>query len=334
MTNPFASRITGTGSAFPETRISNHEMSKRVETSDEWIRERTGIVERRFSRTGYEPEQNSSLGTIAATRALEMAGKSAADIDLILYATCTPDTPLPSSACWIQKKLGAKNAWAVDLNAACSGFVYALTMADQFLKAGTHKTALVVGAEVLTSITNFKDRSSCILFGDGAGAVVVERVAADEPRRILWSHLGSDGNYWDFFHVPVGGSNEEITPQAHERGADKMHMKGQEMYKFAVKTLSSHATQALEANGLGIQDLHWFVPHQANLRILEGVAKRLSLPMEKVIVNLDRYGNTSSATVPTALDEGVRDGRIQPGQTVLLDAFGAGLTWGSILLRW
>ena len=330
----FASRITGTGSAFPKTRLTNHEISKKVETSDSWITERTGIRERRVSQPGLEDETNSSLACQAALRALEMANKRPEDIDQIIFATITPDTTVPSAACWVQKKLGAHRAFAVDMNAACSGFVYGLATADQFIKSGQSKTSLVIGAEVLSSVINWDDRGSCILFGDGAGAAVIEQVPTDSPRKILSSHLKSDGTLWDLFIIPASGSKMEVTPEVIENKLNKMHMKGKEIFKVAVKTLADFALEALEANQLSLSDLDWFIPHQANLRIIEAVAKRLNCPMEKVLINVDRFGNTSSATVPTVLDEAVRSGQIKPGQTVLLDVFGAGLTYGSILLRW
>jgi 3-oxoacyl-[acyl-carrier-protein] synthase-3 len=331
---PFSSRMSGIGSAFPDKIMTNADISKLVETNDEWIRERTGISERRMSIAGKESEKNSSLGLKAAQRAMEMAGKRPEDIDAIFYATCTPDTLVPSTACWLQMKLGAKRAWGVDLNAACSGFVYGVAMADQFVRSGQVKTALVVGADVLSPFVNWSDRSSCILFGDGCGAAIVEQTSNDNPRRILSSHLGTDGNQWEVFYMPAGGSAMEVTHDAIDQGLNKMQMKGKEIFKFAVKTLADYAVTALETNGMKKEDLDWIVPHQANLRIIEAVAKRLDFPMERVLVNIDRFGNTSSATVPTALDEAVRDGRVKPGQTVLMDVFGAGLTYGSILMRW
>lgn len=330
----FASRITGTGAAYPSRRLTNDELSRRVETSDEWIRERTGISERRIATPGKPEDQNSALGTQAALQALQMAGKRPEEIDLILYATCTPDMLIPSTACMMQMRLGATRAWALDLNAACSGFVFALATADQFLRGGNFRTALVVGGDLLTAFTDWEDRGSCILFGDAAGAAVVERVGADSPNRILSCHLGSDGKLWDLFFIPAGGSNLEVTPERHEEGLNKMQMKGREMYRIAVNTLTDYALQALEANRLSVRDIDWIIPHQANLRIIEAVAKRLGVPMEKVIINIQKLGNTSSATVPTALDEAVRGGKIRPGQLVLLDVFGAGLTYGSLLLRW
>lgn len=335
----FAARITGTGSAFPKRVVANEEIVAQlaefgVETSDQWIQERTGIKERRIADADNPAEYNSALGTAAARNALDMAGKTPEDIDQIIYATCTPDTKLPSSACWLQQEIGASNAWATDINAACSGFVYGVTIADQFIRTGQTKTALVVGSEVLTSINNWEDRSVCILFGDGAGAVIVEQEDPDSSHRILSSHLKSDGRLWEILHVPGGGSRMGMTP---ERMLEKRHliqMNGKEVFKAAVRTLTDFAVLALEENRLSVEDLDWFIPHQANFRIIEAVAKRLSLPMEKVVLNVDRYGNTSSATVPTALDEVVRAGTITSGDTILFDVFGAGLTYGSLLLRW
>ncbi|MEO7162597.1 MAG: beta-ketoacyl-ACP synthase III [Bdellovibrionia bacterium] len=330
----YASRIIGTGSAFPETRVTNEDLSKRIATSDTWITERTGIKERRISTPGNPNEFNSSLGFLAATRALEMAGKKPEDIDQIIYSTCTPDTLIPSTGCWLQMKLGATRAWAIDLNAACSGYVFGLTVADQFIRTGNVKTSLVIGADVLSAFTNWDDRTSCVLFGDGAGAAVLERVPAESSSRILSTHLKSDGNLWDLFHLPAGGSRQEVTPEIHAQKLNKMQMKGKEIFKAAVRTLADYAVEAVEANGLTLADVDWVIPHQANLRIIDAVAKRLDIPMKKVLVNIDRYGNTSSATVATALDEAVRDGRVKSGQIVLLDVFGAGLTYGSLLLRW
>jgi 3-oxoacyl-[acyl-carrier-protein] synthase-3 len=332
---PFSSRIAGIGSAFPSRILTNEELSRSVDTNDEWIQERTGIRERRIADPQKNPdERNSALAARAALQALAQAGKKPEDIDGILYATCSPDTPVPSTACWLQQKLGANQAWAMDLNAACSGFVYGLTIADQFVRCGTAKTILVVGAEVLSSIVNWTDRGTCILFGDGAGVAVVERTEADAKNRILWSKLRADGSLWDVFQIQAGGSNQPSTPEILEAKLDKMQMKGREIFKIAVRTLADYAVEALEKNGLKVSDLDWFVPHQANLRIIEAVAKRLDFPMDRVLVNVDRFGNTSAATVPTALAEGVADGRVRPGQLVLMDVFGAGLTYGSLLVRW
>lgn len=336
MTQPFfASRISGIGSAFPAKILTNDELSKTVDTADAWIQERTGIRERRIAEPLKNPaERNSALGARAALQALQQAGKKPDQIDAILYATCSGDTPVPSTACWLQNEIGATRAWAMDLNAACSGFVFGTSIADQFIRTGSAQTILVVGAEVLSSITNWEDRGTCILFGDGAGAAIVERTTPDAPNRILWSKLHSDGRLWDLFQIEAGGSNRPNTPETLAARLDKMQMKGREIFKEAVRTLADFAVEALESNGMKPQDLDWFVPHQANLRIIEAVAKRLQFPMERVLVNVDRFGNTSAATVPTALAEGVYDGRVKPGQTVLMDVFGAGLTYGSLLMRW
>jgi 3-oxoacyl-[acyl-carrier-protein] synthase-3 len=332
--SPWSAKITGTGSAFPANRVTNEDLSRRLETSDQWIRERTGIVERRISEHGNPEELNSALGHKAALRALEMAGKKPEDIDQILYATCTPDTLIPSTACWLQKKLGAKRAWAMDLNAACTGFVYALATADAAIRSGQSKLTLVVGADVLSAFTNWEDRTSCILFADGAGAAVIERTNAGDKHRILSTHLGSDGELWDLFHIPAGGSALELTPEAHQKHLGKMHMKGTEIFKIAVRTLADFAETALAQNGYKASDVDWLVPHQANIRIMEAVAKRIGIPVEKVLINIGKFGNTSAATIPTVLDEGVRSGRVKPGQLLLLDAFGAGVTYGSALVRW
>lgn len=335
----YAATITGTGCAFPERRVTNDTIVERLEeanisTNDRWIRERTGIRERRFSDLTNPNEHNSSLGLAAAQKALEMAGRTPGDIDQIIYATCSPDTLIPSTACWLQHKINAPQAWAMDINAACSGFVYGLATADKFIQSGQTLTALVVGAEVLNPFINWRDRGSCILFGDGAGAAIVERTSPEAPARILSSHLLSDGNLWELLYIPAGGSSMEVTPDRFSKNLHKMHMNGKEIFKVAVRTLSDFANRALESNGFTMDDLDWFIPHQANFRIIEAVVKRLNVPMEKVIVNVDRYGNTSAATIPTALDEAVRDGRIKKGQLILLDCFGAGLTYGAILMRW
>jgi 3-oxoacyl-[acyl-carrier-protein] synthase III len=335
----FAAKISGTGSAFPETAVTNDDIAQRlaglgVETNDKWIRERTGIQERRHSRVGYETEQNSSLGLRAAKNALEMAGKEPGDIDQIIYATCSPDTLMPSTACWLQHKLGAPRAWAMDINAACSGFIYGLVTVEQFIRSGQTQTALVVGGEVLSQLVNWHDRTSCILFGDGAGAAIVEQVPADSERRLLSSRLLSNGNNWSHIHIPAGGTNMELTPERINQNLHKIHMNGRELFKTAVRRLTDFALEELAENNLTVETLDWFIPHQANIRIIDAVIKRLGIDKAKVLINLDRFGNTSAATVPTVLDEAVRDGRIQPGHTLLLDAFGAGLTYGAITLRW
>lgn len=335
----FAVKITGTGSAFPAKRVTNHELSEKlaqlgVETNDQWIRERTGIHERRYADMAADDKPNATLAAKASTRALEMAGKSPEDIDQIIVGTCSSDYFLPSTACFLQRKLGAKNAWAMDINAACTGFVYGLATASQFIMSGQTKTALVVGSEVLHPYLNWHDRTSCILFGDAAGAAIVEQVPEDNPERILSWHLSSDGNCSDLLYVPGIGDNQNFESDGDGADRSKMVMNGREIFKIAVRTLAEFAQLALSSHGITIDDVDWFVPHQANRRILEAVAKRLNVPSDKILINVDRYGNTSSATIPTVLDEAVRDGRVKKGQLLLLDAFGAGFTYGSMLVRW
>ena len=335
----FAARIIGTGSAFPPKRVTNADLSHQlaqlgVETNDQWIRERTGIRERRYADLTQQMRPNAALAAEAAMKALEMADRSAQDLDQIILATCTPDVLVSSAACWVQHQIGANRAWAMDINAACSGFVYGLVTAGQFIASGQSRTVLVIGSEVIHPFLNWEDRSSCILFGDGAGAAVVEQVPADHEHRILSWHLSSDGKYWDLLYVPPFHQGQPGLTNSVHCNDSKMIMNGREIFKIAVRTLTDFATLALTSNNLSVQDVDWFVPHQANQRILEAVAQRLGFPPEKLLINVDRYGNTSAATIPTALDEAVRDGRIRKGQLLLLDAFGAGFTYGAMLIRW
>lgn len=320
------SRIAGTGSFLPEKVLTNDDLSKIVDTSDEWIRTRTGIRERHIAGEG---ENSSDLGYQAALRALEAAGVAPSDIDMIVVGTTTPDIVFPSTACLIQARLGAEGCMALDVNAACSGFIYALTVADKFIRTGDAKTVLVVGAETLTRITDWTDRTTCVLFGDGAGAVVLK---ADSEAGILSTHLHADGSKKELLWNPVGVS-AGFKPEETNNGS-RILMKGNDVFKYAVKALDSVLDEALHANQLDKHDLHWLVPHQANLRIIEATAKRLDMSMDQVVVTVDRHGNTSSASVPLALDEAVRDGRIQRGQLLLLEAFGGGFTWGSALIRY
>jgi len=321
-------RITGTGSYVPAKVLTNLELERIVATSDEWITERTGIRERHLANPG---EACSDLAVKAAERALKAAGVSAAELDLILLATCTGDYPLPATACLVQHRLGATRAAACDLSAACCGFVYALSVADAYIKTGL-RHVLVIGSEVMSAITDWTDRNTCILFGDGAGAAVVS--ASDGERGILSSHLRSDGALCDLITVPGGGSRN---PPSEKMVAERMQflkMKGNETFKVAVRTLEDIARETLAANNFTVKDLDLYVPHQANARILKSVADRLGLPLEKMVLNLDRYGNTSAASVPIALDEAVQAGRIKEGSLVMIGAFGAGLTWASALIRW
>jgi len=321
-------RIAGTGSYVPERVLTNADLERMVATSGTWIVERTGIRERRIAAPG---EACSDLGTKAAERALAAAGVAAADLDLILVATCTGDSPLPSTACLIQQRLGAVRAAACDLSAACCGFVYALAVGDAYVKTG-FRHVLIVGSEVMSMITDWTDRGTCILFGDGAGAVVLS--PSEGERGILSSHLHSDGNLWDLICVPGGGSRMPPSEKMLAEGLQYIKMKGNETFKVAVKTLEEAAREALSANHLSVDDLDLYVPHQANVRIIKAVAGRLGLPMEKVVLNMDRYGNTSAASIPLALDEAVREGRLKDGSLVMIEAFGSGLTWASAVIRW
>lgn len=335
----YSTRITGTGSAFPENVISNQELARRlavldVQTSDQWIQERTGIRERRYSDLSRQDEQNSSMATAAAVSAMEMAGKKPEDIDQIIVGTCTPETLIPSTSCYIQQKLGARNAWAMDLNAACTGFIYGLVVAGQFIRSGETRTALVIGSEVLHPYLNWQDRGSCILFGDAAGAAIVESVPGDHESRVLSWYIHSDGRLSELLYLRAYHPDEPLNPDGEMKMAGKIIMNGREIFKAAVRTLSQCARQVLTKSGMTINDVDWFVPHQANKRIIEAVAHRIGVPMGKVLINIDRYANSSAATIPTILDEAVRDGRIKKGQLLLLDAFGAGLTYGAILVRW
>jgi 3-oxoacyl-[acyl-carrier-protein] synthase III len=321
-------RITGTGSYVPAKVLSNTDLENMVATSDQWITERTGIRSRYVVGPG---EACSDLAVKAARRALEAAKIGAADLDMILLATCTGDYPLPATACLIQHQLGATKAAACDLSAACCGFVYALSMADAYIKTGM-RHVLVVGSEVMSAITDWTDRNTCVLFGDGAGAAVVS--VSEGANGILSTHLRSDGALWELIAVPGGGSR---LPPCEKVVAEKLNcikMKGNETFKVAVRTLEEIARETLVANKVTVADLDLYVPHQANMRILTAVADRLGLPLEKVMLNLDRYGNTSAASIPIALDEAVRQGRIKDGSLVMLGAFGAGLTWASALIRW
>ena len=313
---------------MPTRVVTNADLERMVATSDTWITERTGIRERRVAA----PEEAcSDLGVKAAERAMASAGIDPLQLDLILVATCTGDSPLPSTACLIQERLGAKRAAACDISAACCGFVYALAVADAYVKTGMQRV-LIVGSEVMSALMDWTDRSTCILFGDGAGAAVI--AASESDRGLLSTHLHSDGNFWDLICVPGGGSRFPPSEKMVSEGLQYLKMKGNETFKVAVKSLEEVARESLAANGLTIDDVDVYVPHQANIRILTAVADRLKLPAEKILLNIDRYGNTSAASIPLALDEGVRDGRIRDGSLVMMAAFGGGLTWGAALMRW
>jgi len=320
------SRIAGTGRFLPERVLSNFDLEKMVDTTDEWIRERTGIERRHIAAPG---QTTADLAEQAARRAMEAAGVTAADIDFLVVGTTTPDVVFPNVGCLLQDRLGIHGCAAFSVEAACSGFIYALSIADRFVATGKARCALVIGAETLSRITDWSDRTTCVLFGDGAGAVVLQ--PADEPG-IISCHLGADGSYKDLLYFPYGPSRR---PDAMYGGEGAfIQMKGNEVFKVAVKTLEGIVQEALAANRMDQAAIRWLIPHQANLRIIQATAKRLGLPMEQVVLTLQDHGNTSAASVPMALDVAVRDGRIQRGDLVMLEAFGGGFTWGASLLRY
>ena len=330
MTFEHSTRIIGTGHYLAEKVLTNDDLSKIVDTSDEWIVERTGIHERRMAG---DKIATSDMGAAALNNALQMASMSANKLDMIICGTVTPDYPLPATAPIIQQKLGVTNHCAsFDLSAACAGFLYALTIADSMIKQGNAKTIGVIGAEVLTRIIDFKDRTTCVLFGDGAGAVVV--TGDTSGRGLLSSHLFSDGSLTEVLKIPAGGSVSPITESALRERQQFVKMNGREVFKHAVRYLADASEKAFEANNVTAADIGLVVPHQANTRILEAVAKRIGVPMEKFVLNLARFGNTSSASIPIALDEAVRDNRVKDGDLLLMIALGAGLSWGSALVKW
>jgi 3-oxoacyl-[acyl-carrier-protein] synthase-3 len=318
-------RITATGSDLPERVLTNAELEGMVETSDAWIRERTGIRERHIVAPA---ESTADLAERATRRALDAAGRDAGAIDLIVVATTTPDRVFPSTACLLQARLGIHGCAAFDIQAVCTGFVYALGVADKFIRTGAARCALVLGAETISRIIDWTDRSTCVLFGDGAGAAIVE--ASEEPG-IHSTHLHADGHYAELLHVPQGVSKEHDEVAA---GRAFVEMKGNEVFKMATNTLGRIVDETLAFNELDKDAVDWLVPHQANIRIIAATARKLKLPLERVIITVDHHGNTSAASVPLALDQGVRDGRIQRGDTLLLEAFGGGFTWGSALVTW
>jgi len=328
--HPVRSRILGTGHYSPARTVTNCDLETVVDTSDEWIRTRTGIRERRFAADG---ENTSDMAAAAARRAIEAAGITPRDLDLIVVATVTPDMPLPATAVFVQQKIGARSDCpAFDLAAACAGFIYGLSVGDRFIRSGGAGHVLVIGVELLSRVLDWSDRTTCVLFGDGAGAVVLG--PGDDPDvGVLSTHLYSDGTLAEALTIPGGGTRHPATPSTVAERMHYVHMDGREIFKVAIRSLASASRAALVAASLRPDAVDWVVPHQANLRILEGVSQRVSIPMDRFIVNIDRYGNTSSASVPIALDEGFRSGRIEPGQTLLLIALGGGISWGSGLIR-
>ncbi len=315
-------RIAGIGSFLPEKVVTNHDLEKTMDTSDEWIRERTGIKRRHIAA---DNETTSSMGVIAAQRAMQMAGVGPDDIDLIIVGTATPDRAFPSTACTIQRQLGVRGCPAFDLSAACTGFVYGLDVANRFIVSGGAKTAIVIGAETLSRIVDWEDRGTAVLFGDGAGAVVLK---ADDEAGILATHIHADGEYEELLHVEQGVSAVTGTAGAY------IKMEGNAVFRRAVATFDNIARETIADVDGHLDDIDWFVPHQANMRIIKAAAKKLKMPMERVIATVDEQANTSAASIPLALDLAIRDGRIQRGQTLLLAAFGAGFTWGSAMLKY
>lgn len=327
--NPITAKIIGTGSFLPEKVFTNSDFEKIVETSDQWITERTGIKSRHFAEKNMA---SSDLATHAAKKALKAAGVEAKDLDLILVATITPDMFFPPTACFVQANIGAKNAAAFDIVAVCSGFVYALSVAESFIKSGKYKKVLVIGVEVMSKIINFEDRNTCVIFGDGSGAVVL--VPSKNNDGVLSTHLYSDGNYAEMIQMPGGGSRNPISKEIIEKKLHYVHMNGRETYKIAVKMLTKACLDAIKHNKLTPEDIDVFIPHQANLRIIDAVASRLKFPKEKIVVTINQHGNTSAASIPLALDYAVKEGRIHDGDYILMVTFGGGLTWASALIKW
>ncbi len=319
------SKIVGTGRYLPERVLTNFDLEKMIDTSDEWIRTRTGVERRHVCA---EDETTSDMCVEASKVAIEDAGIDVSDIDLVIIGTTTPDLIFPNIATLVQHRLGIPACTAFSLEAACTGFIYALGTADKFIKTDETKCALVIGAECITKLVDWNDRSTCVLFGDGAGAVIVKR---SDKAGIISCRLGADGQYKDLLYYPVGASKD-----LYKAGTDEaaILMKGNEVFKVAVKTLGNVASEALDAAGVDKSELDWLIPHQANLRIIQATAKRLDLPLDKVILTVQDHGNTSAASVPMAFDVGIRDGRVKPGQLVLMEAFGGGFTWGSVLMRY
>lgn len=331
MKTPYRSRVAGIGSYLPERILSNHDLEKMVDTNDQWIRERTGIERRHLAAEG---EYTSDLCLKATVKALEDAQMKATDIDFILIATSSPDQVMPNTATVLQHKLGITGIPCLDVAAACSGFVYALSIADQFIRTGMYKNVLVIGAEIIHRMVNYKDRETCILFGDGAGAWIVTRTDYESKDGLYSTHLRANGEVGDLFVLPAGGSKIPFSQDVLEKGQHYVVMKGREIFRHAVRTLNDCCQEALKANNIESAQVDWLVPHQANVRILDSVADYFGIPKEKVVVSLHETGNTSAASIPLAFDMAVKEGKIKRGQLILLAAFGAGLTSGSALMRY
>jgi 3-oxoacyl-[acyl-carrier-protein] synthase-3 len=325
----YRTKIIATGSYVPERVLTNFELEKMVDTSDDWIRSRTGIKERRISA---ESEATSDLGAAAANEAIKKAGMKPEQIDLILVATITPDMFFPSTACFIQDKIGAKNSAGFDIVAACSGFIYGLSIADSYIRTGAFKNILLLGAETLTKVTDWKDRNTCVLFGDAAGAVLLRGEQGESG--ILSTHLYSDGSFWGLLNLPGGGSRNPTSANTMRQGLHFIKMNGNETFKVAVRSSEQACRDALSKNGLDASQIDLFIPHQANYRIIQAVASRLAFPLEKVYLNLEAYGNTSAASIPLALDQAVASERVKANDLILLSSFGGGMTWASAVIRW
>ena len=321
--------ITGIGSYLPNKVLTNYDLEKMVDTSNDWIIQRTGIKERRIVENGVT---TSDLATQASLRAMEDAGVSPKDLDMIITSTITPDHIFPSTSCYIQQKIGATRACAFDILAACAGFIYALSIGQSFINSGAMKTVLVVGAECLSKITDYTDRATCVLFGDGAGAVIIQRNPV--KHEILSSSLAADGSEADVLIMPGGGARNPASLESIQQRLHYIQFKGKEVFKLAINNITNLILETTKENGLTLDDIDLIIPHQSNLRIIEATMEKLGLPMEKAFVNIDKYGNTSSASVPIAIDEARKEGRLRKGNIVMLVAFGGGLTWGSSLIRW
>lgn len=325
----FKVKIAGTGSCLPEKILTNDDLSRMVDTNDEWIVRRTGIKQRRIAS---EKETPSTLGAIAGARAMEVAGVKPEEIELIVVGTSNPDHLFPTTACLIQSHLGLVNAGAFDLLAACSGFLYAFSIGSQYIRTGQYSKILIVGTEVLSRMVNWKDRSTCVLFGDGAGAAVLTR--SEDSSDVLYTELGSDGTRGDLIKLPAGGTAMPSTAETIANGMNFIHMEGRQVYEFAVRKLGELSARAIDKAGLSPDDVQWFLPHQMNIRIIESCAQKANIPPEKIIITIDKYGNTSASSIPIALDESIRSGRVKRGDVVVSIALGAGLTWATAVFRY
>jgi len=326
--SPYA-HITGWGTAVPERVLTNADLEKMVDTSDEWIVSRTGIKERRMAS---EEQTTASLATEAALAALQVAGLKPSDVDLIIVSTSSPEHIFPATACLVQDRIGAQRAGAFDLSAACSGFIFGLHLASQAIRSGAIRNALIIGSETLSRLVNWQDRNTCILFGDGAGAFVLQ--AAAEPGGVLQGVMRSDGSGGDLLSLPAGGSRYPISQKVIDAGLHYIQMNGREVFRFATRVMTQATEEVIHMAGLQLEDIQWIIPHQANLRIIEAAARGLKLPLERFVVNLERFGNTSTASIPLATVEAIRDGRLKPGDKLVFVGFGAGLTWGAVLVEW